>query len=163
MACGNKVSSCVDAKTQNDIADFLMQLIEWIRKLAELFDSLNAPATQAANPCIAEYAEGVRQDAIDAVQAMIEAQPERLTALFECMRGTGVQTVDGKVQFSLDTATLINCGISAVVTYVQTRDIAKSVIQFVSCVIASGGGGNGDTPDPTPVEADPVGKAKKRC
>lgn len=171
MACGSKVSSCVDAKTQNDIADFLRSLIERLKKLAEWFDALtaDAAAAQAANPCLAGYFEGTREDATKAVEQFLMGQPDRLRTLFECFRGADGQLpqrvaiqIDGKPLVEIDWEPLLLCAAKAAASWIVNRDTITALVMFATCAFGGliGGGGG---PDPTPVEADPVGKAKKRC
>lgn len=148
-------------KTQNDIADFLRGLIEFLKEIADFFDSLNesqkAKLTARLMPtatnlyaadldCIDGLLEGLKADGLEAVQVFVERLPSRFNELVECMFNGESDSVQLRAQNELY-GRLLACAIPAVLTWLRTQDVGAAINQFLGCLLGGNDGGDGGGPN----------------
>lgn len=129
---------------QNDIADLLDKFIQFLQRMRDWFDALKAsnPQALAGNGCVDGLVESVRESLIKAALQFATEVPGLLTQFVQCQFGGDVSPQAAQQEW-------IGCAIRAVISYLQTRDIANAVQQFIGCMFAGGGGGT--TPGGAPV------------
>ena len=157
-----KVMSPDSATTQNDIADFLKWVAEllgggsaaeFLLKIADWFEELTSdklteitykarnqvpPATQAQfvdAACVQAFVNDIKIFALNSGKSFAEGLPVAFSGFIGCAFGN---SGEAQAQFIGDLKP--TCILSAIWTYMQTRDITATLTSFLACQFGTGGG-----------------------
>ncbi len=164
------------ATAENDVADFLRKLCEFLGKIADWFDDPKSSSTTAASACgcgsggspelaeliktmqgecLNELLNGIRQDSMQAVAELLPKLTGHVAKFLQCQFG-----MPGAEAQKQANDVFLGCLIKFVICYFTTGgDIMRCITEAIQCVL----GGLKPPQPPSPPSGNPENREVTRC